>query len=89
MWKWFGVDEIYKWAIRKKNGVSPDTARALQWLVDFGEHGKEMPEATLRRWKEVGRFKHGKIVLTDDEIKGDAISWVLLGLIYEGRVEMV
>lgn len=90
---------MYDFAIY--SGFSPKTAKAMDGLFKFAEHGptyKNKPTLTkeqIKKWTD-SKFieknpKTGEyVVVLDKEAKnGDGLSWTLAGVCYEGLLEKV
>ena len=83
-----GRCELYEWATSSKVGISDETATALMALYDLA-NGRKIDPAIQARWEKVERIKDGKAILTDLEVEGNGVAWVMLAGLYEGLFEEV
>lgn len=86
------IEDIYSWAM--KEGFSESTAKAIQNFYDFVKTGKYENKKEFNRWKKVGFIKKDKdgqfkALLDEDMVKGNGISWVMAGMVYDGMLERV
>ena len=79
--------EVYHWGISKDIALSDQQADAIASLIAYATTHQEIKASVKRRWEELGLIKDGLVDLTDEEMEGDGISWILLAMAYTGELE--
>jgi hypothetical protein len=73
----------------KEAGISDDgVARMTRFIkLDFNS---EIGQSELKRWKEVGLIKNGKIVITESDVKElNIITFCLWEAVYKGDLQFL
>jgi hypothetical protein len=75
-------DSFYSWLIDQK--FDDKTAKALVALANFVTYDDVMDQNIKDHWEKVGVIINGKPVLDTMELSMNAVSWIMLGLTFQG-----
>ncbi len=69
-------------------GFGAHTSSALARLYDYIAHGIELPATDIKKWSACGVFDTASRHVHMPGPVNAALSWILLGLMWDGRISM-